>query len=105
MKKRTKIVVLLSVGLVFLFSGFLYLSLHTMEIEDHYGDLQHFYYQSKDGDIIINHESKKFGLIEKDSRRIYIVDNRKEKVDLYNWVYIYNDFQESKVEVFRSDTK
>lgn len=57
------------------------------------------------GDIIINHDSKKFGLIEKDSRRIYIVDNRKEKVDLYNWVYIYNDFQESKVEVYRSDIR
>ncbi|OKL41382.1 hypothetical protein [Pontibacter flavimaris] len=105
MKKRTKIILSLSVGLVLLFCGFIYLSFHTMEIEDHYGDLQQFYYQSKDEDIILNHDNKKFGIIEKDTRRIRIVDTRNEKVDLYNWVYIYDDFQESKIEVFRPDSK
>lgn len=105
MKKRTKIILSLLVGLVLLFCGFVYISFHTMEIEDHYGDLQHFYYQTKDRDIILNHDNKKFGFIEKDSKRIRIVDNRNEKVDLYNWVYIYDDFQESKIEVFRPDNK
>lgn len=76
-----------------------------MVIEDHYGDLQHFYFQSKDGDIILNHDNKKFGIIEKDSKRIRIVNNSNEKVDLYNWVYIHDDFKESKIEVFRSDNK
>jgi len=101
MRKKTKIILSALIGVALFFCGFIYFLGHLMAIEDHYGDLQQFYYQSADGDIILNHDNKKFGIIKKNSERIYVVDNKKVEMDLYHWVYIYDDFKESKIEVYR----
>ena len=84
-------------GVTLLLCSFIYLLGNLIAIEDHYGDLQQFYYQSKEGDLIINYDNKKFGIIKKSSERIHVVDNNKVEVDLYHWVYIYDDFEESKM--------
>ena len=101
MRNRTKGILSALIVVALLFCGFIYLLGHLMAIEDHYGDLQQFYYQSKEGDLILNHDNKKFGIIKKNSERIHVVDDKKAEVDLYNWVYIYDDFKESKIEVYR----
>lgn len=68
-----------------------------MKIEDHYGDLQSVYFQSKTGDLIID-SNKKVGFIKKHSDRIYVDENGCLK-DLYNWV---NQNQQSvKLKIYR----
>ena len=78
--------------------GFIGFGLYSMEIEDHYGDLQEFYYKANDGDIIVNTTKEVYGVIEKDWKRIY-VDQGQERTDLYNWVY--QDGQQSDNLIYR----
>lgn len=58
-----------------------------MEVEDHYGDLQEFYFKSESGDLMIFGEYEKIGLVDKTWKRIRLIDSRKDTVDLYNWFY------------------
>ena len=85
MNKKLKIIFLL-IGIVVV-SGFLFVSIgfYTMDIEDHYGDNQDFFYKSKYGDIAINRDTREFGKIEKSWTRVYITDKGK-KVDLWSWL-------------------
>lgn len=78
---------------------FIGLGLYAMEIEDHYGDLQDLYYNSKSGDIILNNSTSEFGIIEKDWKRINIKTNNKDSTDLYNW--IYRNETETKIGIYR----
>ena len=50
---------------LFIIVGFITWNLYLMEIDDHYGDLQEVYFDSKSGDIIVNKQTKKFGIITK----------------------------------------
>lgn len=70
-----------------------------MEIEDHYGDLQELYYESKNGDIIVNQTTSEFGIIEKNWKRINIRIQKKDSTDLYNW--IYQNGTKTKAEIYR----
>jgi len=100
MKHRTKIILLtILIGLVAIV-GFIGFGFYTMEIEDHYGDMQNLYYESKNGDLIINKSSSRFGIVEKDWKRIYIKENGKSETDLYNWIYDKNG-EETRIEIYR----
>ena len=79
--------------------GFIGFGLYAMEIEDHYGDLQELYYDSKSGDIIVNETTSEFGIIEKNWKRINIRTQKKDSTDLYNWVY--QDGIETKAAIYR----
>jgi len=82
MKRQVKIIILtLLIGVI----GF---GFYAMEIEDHYGDLQKLYYNSKSGDIIVNKTTSEFGIVEKNWKRINIRTKEKDSTDLWNWVYI-----------------
>lgn len=87
---------------VLTFFGFILYWAYLMEIEDHYGDLQDFYFASNSGDIIIKPEQKKIGFIQKDYKRILVIENQKE-IDLYSWVYFRD--KEYKVAVYRSENE
>jgi hypothetical protein len=92
---------LLIFGIVTIFLlGFIGLGFYAMEIEDHYGDLQELYYESKDGDIIVNKTTLEIGIIEKSWKRINIRTEKKDSTGLYNW--IYQNGYETKTEVYRS---
>jgi hypothetical protein len=86
------IAIIAIVGLV----GF---GLYSMEIEDHYGDHQELYYDSKNGDIILNNTTSEFGIVEKNWKRINIRTEKKDSTDLYNW--IYQNGIETKAEIYR----
>ena len=73
-----------------------------MEIEDHYGDLQEFYYKSQDGDIVLNAAEAQFGVLEKDWKRIYVRQGQ-NKTELYNWIY-REGFQDENL-VYRTNLK
>jgi hypothetical protein len=85
MTKRTKIILgLIGLGL-FALIFFVAMGFYTMDIEDHYGDNQNFFYGSKFGDIAVNRDKKEFKKIEKSWTRVFIVDE-KSKVDIWTWV-------------------
>lgn len=79
--------------------GFIGFGLYSMEIEDHYGDLKELYYDSQNGDIILNKSTSEFGIIEKNWKRINIRTHKKDSTDLYNWVY--QNGIETKAEIYR----
>ncbi len=67
--KRIVIGVLISSFCLF---GFLFYGLHLMDVEDRYGDLQDLYWDSRDGDIIVNKLNSEVGIVELDWHRIYV---------------------------------
>ncbi|MBF6640226.1 hypothetical protein IVB69_01910 [Flavobacterium sp. J49] len=56
-----------------------------MTIEDHYGDYSEIFYQSKNGDIVINKETSEIGIIEKSWTRINVKTEKIDSTDLYNF--------------------
>ena len=80
--------------------GFIGFGLYSMEIEDHYGDLQELFYETENGDLIINKTTSEFGIIEKNWKRSNIRTQKRDLTDLYNWVY--QNGTESKVEIYRA---
>lgn len=74
-----------------------------MEIEDHYGDLQEVYFESKDGDIIVNKETKQYGLITKNWKRANVITKENDTLDLYN--FIYRNEKRNSYEVLRSENE
>tara|TARA_B100000949_G_C14225119_1_gene426343 strand:- start:28 stop:420 length:393 start_codon:yes stop_codon:yes gene_type:complete len=80
--------------------GIIGFGLYSMEIEDHYGNLKGLYYNSKNGDLIINKTTSEFGIIEKNWKRINIRTQQKDSTDLYNWVY--QNGTETKSEIYRA---
>lgn len=83
--------------LFFILLGFICSGIYLMEIEDHYSDLQEVYFESKTGDLIINKQTGKFGLISKSWKRANIITKQKDTLDLTSFV------NENKYEVFRSE--
>jgi hypothetical protein len=89
------IVIIAVVGLI----GF---GLHATEIEDHYGDYQEIYYESKDSDLIINEETSEFGIIEKNWKRLNIQTKEKDSTDLYTFASKASYY--SNIKVYRPKT-
>ena len=58
---------------------------YLMEIEEHYGDSQDIFFQSRQGDIAVNRDKREFGTIEKNWKRIYIID-KVDTVDIWSWL-------------------
>lgn len=99
MRRRIKLIILTTIIAIIGVVAFIGFGLYTMEIEDHYGDIKELYYDSKNGDIIINKTTSEFGIIEKNWKRINIRTQKKDSIDLYNW--IYQKGIETKAEIYR----
>ena len=99
MSKTLKYGLLISGIIIISLIGFVGFGLYTLEIEDHYGDYQELFYESKNGDIIVNKTTSEFGIIEKNWKRINIRTQNKDSKDLYFW--IYQNGLENKTEVYR----
>lgn len=78
--------------------------LHSIEIEDHYGDMQKFYYNSQNGDVVIYENFEVIGLIDKNWKRIRVLTKEGESMDFYNWVY-ENKYLVEKIKFYRPDRK
>lgn len=86
--------------IVILLCGFIAWGLYLMEIDDHYGNLQDVYFDSKSGDLIINKQTKNFGIITKNWKRADVITKENDTLDLYDLIYINEE--ENQYEVFRS---
>ena len=100
MNKKVKIILaifgLLIVGIV----AFIFVGLYGMEIEDTYGDNQDIFYSSRQGDLVVNHDTKEFGEIKKTWTRFYITINS-DTIDISEWwddrnIEIYKTYKEGK---------
>ena len=69
-----------------------------MEIEDTYGDNQDIFYNSKQGDLVVNHETKEFGEISKSWTRFYVV-KQADTVDIYEW------WDDKNIQIYRPADK
>ncbi|MNL19720.1 hypothetical protein D3C87_1409360 [compost metagenome] len=72
-----KKIILSVLAVLFILFGLIAFGLYSMEIDDHYGDLQEIYFDSESGDIIINKQTQKFGIITKDWKRANVITKRK----------------------------
>jgi hypothetical protein len=99
MKKRIKVIIGISLITLLAFALLITVSLYTLDIEDHYGDLQNVYYKSESGDVVID-ENKRVGFIYKISNRIFIDENDCLQ-DVNSWAY--SGQQPVKLEVYRLD--
>ncbi|WP_445718267.1 hypothetical protein [Flavobacterium sp.] len=96
--------IILSVVIIFfVLFGFIAWGLYLMEIEDHYGDLQEIYFKSESGDLILNKETKEFGIITKNWKRADAVTQKNDTLDLYNLIFIKE--RENKYELLRSHSE
>lgn len=101
MKSITQIILLsILIGLIGIV-GLLGFGFYSMDIEDHYGDLQELYYSSNTGDVIINKTTSEFGIIEKSWKRINIITQKADSTDLYNWVN--QNGIENETEIYRPE--
>jgi len=84
MNKKLKIILgtlsLIVVGMAI----FIAIGLYGMVIEDRYGDNQDIFYRSRQGDIVVNHQTKEFGEIKKTWTKFYVV-NKLDTIDTYDW--------------------
>ena len=96
--------IFLSIAIIlFVLFGWIVFGLYLMTIEDHYGDLQQVYFDSKSGDVIVNKQTKKFGIITKNWKRVDVITKESDTLDLYD--LIYTTQVENKYEVFRSENE
>lgn len=95
-----KKIILSIVALLLVLFGCIAWGLYLMDIEDHYGDLQEIYFDSKSGDIIVNNQTKKFGVISKKWNRADVITKENDTLDLYELIYVNQ--KENKYEVLRS---
>lgn len=83
--------------------GFIGFGLYSMEIEDHYGDYQAIYYNSKNSDIIVNEETSEFGIVGKNWKRINVWTKEKDSTDLYTFASKASYY--SNIKVYRPKTE
>lgn len=98
MRKRARIILVITVLTLFTITGLIFFGIYLMAIEDHYGDRAAFYYESKQGDIILNRDTGELKEIKKSWTRIYFI-NKTDTVGLLSWI------EENNVEVYRPATE
>jgi len=103
MKNTAKILFISLLSGLAAITGLVGYGFYAMEIEDHYGTLEVAFYKAKDHDIIINNKTKEFGIIDKNWKRIQVVNQKNETIDLYNWVYEAND--DVGIKIYRPNHK
>lgn len=100
--------IFITIGILLLaVSIWIYYGLIAMDVEDRYGDLQNFYWDGKDGDIIFNKTNSEFGILEIEERRIYVLKNRK-KLEIEEFLEYKpqdNNFWGFNAELYRSKNK
>ena len=100
MKITIKQIGVIVIGIVMLIIGIFGFAFHAMEIEDHYGDLQDFYFKSNNGDLMVFGKYKKIGLVDKTWTTIRIINLTGDTIDLFNWFYDDN-YPEAEIKLYK----
>ena len=82
---KTIKIILAVVGLLTFGTGvILAFGMYSMEIEDTYGDNQEIFYNCRQGNIVINHDTKELVQITKTCKRFYVI-NQNDTLNINNW--------------------
>ena len=103
MKNSTRILFFTVFMVLLAITGLIFFGFHTMNIEDRYGELQTVYYEAENHDIIINNKARTIGFVDKNWKRINVIDQQNESIDLYNWVGQKD--KEVDLTIYRLDNK
>ena len=93
MNKTIKIILTVFGVLILGISGLIMFGMYSIEIEDTYGDNQDIFYNSDQGDIIINHQTKEVGQIAKTWTKFYVIKH-KDTLNIYEW------WDDKNIEIF-----
>ena len=94
MNKKVKLILTIFGILIVGVGALIAFGLYSLEIEDTYGDNQDIFYNTRQGDLVINHTTKEFGEIKKTWTRFYVV-KKQDTVDVYEW------WDDKNIEVYR----
>jgi hypothetical protein len=94
MNKTIKIILTFFGVLVIGLGGLFMFGMYSMEIEDTYGDNQDIFYNSRQGDIVINNETKELGRISKTWTRFYVI-NDNDTLNINDW------WDDKNIEIYR----
>lgn len=87
MKKVIKYL-LIGIPLLLLFLVFwVGIGLYGMEIEDHYGDFQEFYYKSGTGDVMVLGDFEDIAIVDKTWTRVNLIRSPGDTTGLGAWIY------------------
>lgn len=92
---RTLKIILIVFGLLIIgLGGLITFGMYSMDIEDRYGDNQDIFYNSRQGDVVVNHDTKELGKIAKTWTRFYVI-NRNDTLDTNDW------WDDKDIEIYR----
>jgi hypothetical protein len=94
MNKTLKIILIVLGLLIIGLGGLITVGMYSMEIEDTYGANQDIFYNSRQGDLVINHDTKELGQITKTWTKFYII-NHADTLDISGW------WDDKNIEIFR----
>ena len=94
MSKTIKIILTVFGVLVIGLGGLFMFGMYSMEIEDTYGDNQDIFYNSRQGDIIVNNQAKELGQISKTWTRFYVI-NANDTLNINDW------WDDKNIEIYR----
>lgn len=94
MNKIIKIILTVFGLLIIGLGGLIVFGMYSMEIEDTYGDNQDIFYNSRQGDIVINNETKELGQISKTWTRFYVI-NDNDTLNINDW------WDDKNIEIYR----
>jgi hypothetical protein len=98
MNKTSKIILIIFGILIIALGGLIMFGMYSLEIEDTYGDNQDIFYNSRQGDLVVNHTTNEFGVIRKTWTRFYVV-RQIDTVDIYEW------WDDKNIEIYRQTDK
>ena len=94
--KKAFIIILAAFGLLVVgLGGYIFFGLMAMQIEDTYGDNQDIFYQSREGDLVVNHDTQELGQISKTWTTFKIMHHT-ETLDISEW------WDDKNIEIWRS---
>jgi hypothetical protein len=94
MNKTLKIILIVFGLLIIGLGGLIMLGMYSMEIEDTYGDNQDIFHNSRQGDLVINHDTKELGQITKTWTKFYVIHHA-DTLNINSW------WDDKNIEIFR----
>ncbi len=83
-------IIILAAGL----GGLIIFGMRLMAIEDMYGDNQNIFFNSRQGDLVVNHDTKELGQITKTWTKFYVI-NHNDTLNINDW------WDDKNIEIFR----
>lgn len=97
---------LIGIPLLLLFlATWIFIGLYAMEIEDHYGDFQEFFYKSSNGDVMVLGDFEDIAIVDKTWTRVNLIRSPGDTTGLGAWIYYESGEIMKSVSLYRTYKK